>query len=223
MSAESNAIQQAAAEFIRDRHLFGAFVGGLLRDVHAAEDHRQRGERDHGESVGVSDEASSPIPIEGGATSQRSLKVQDAPGLKRSFDPVLGIQPTWKSGTFRVSFDIMGQPGADWFFELRDKDGEVAVGPFIRWSKGELVANDAHSTKLASLPAHEWCRLTITATTSKGSYDVTLIRQNGTKNEFKAIPCKPSWSVASYLLFSSLSTAKTAYFIDNISLMPESK
>jgi len=38
MSAESNAIQQAAAEFIRDRHLLGAFVGGLLRDVHAAED-----------------------------------------------------------------------------------------------------------------------------------------------------------------------------------------
>ena len=38
MSAESHAIQQAAAEFIRDRHLLGAFVTGLLREVHAAED-----------------------------------------------------------------------------------------------------------------------------------------------------------------------------------------
>ena len=38
MSAESHAIQQAAAEFIRDRHLLSAFVTGLLRDVHAAED-----------------------------------------------------------------------------------------------------------------------------------------------------------------------------------------
>jgi DNA-directed RNA polymerase specialized sigma24 family protein len=38
MSAESHAIQQAAAEFIRDRHLLGAFVTGLRRDVHAAED-----------------------------------------------------------------------------------------------------------------------------------------------------------------------------------------
>jgi len=36
MSTESHAIQQAAAEFIRDRHLLGAFVTGLLRDVHAA-------------------------------------------------------------------------------------------------------------------------------------------------------------------------------------------
>ena len=38
MSAESHAIQQAAAEFIRDRHLLSAFVTGLLRDVHAAAD-----------------------------------------------------------------------------------------------------------------------------------------------------------------------------------------
>jgi hypothetical protein len=30
MSAESHAIQQAAAEFIRDRHQLGAFVTGLL-------------------------------------------------------------------------------------------------------------------------------------------------------------------------------------------------
>ncbi len=38
MSAESQTIHKAAAEFIRDRHLLGAFVNGLLRDVHAAED-----------------------------------------------------------------------------------------------------------------------------------------------------------------------------------------
>lgn len=34
----SDSIQQAAAEFIRDRHRLGAFVNGLLRDAHAAED-----------------------------------------------------------------------------------------------------------------------------------------------------------------------------------------
>ena len=38
MSAETTEIQLAAAEFIRDRHLLGAFVGGVLRDGHAAED-----------------------------------------------------------------------------------------------------------------------------------------------------------------------------------------
>ena len=38
MSRDSEAIQHAAAEFIHDRHRLGAFVGGLLRDAHAAED-----------------------------------------------------------------------------------------------------------------------------------------------------------------------------------------
>lgn len=38
MSIESEAIQRAAAEFIHDRHRLGAFVNGLLRDAHAAED-----------------------------------------------------------------------------------------------------------------------------------------------------------------------------------------
>ena len=38
MSHESDTIQRAAAEFIHDRHRLSAFVGGLLRDAHAAED-----------------------------------------------------------------------------------------------------------------------------------------------------------------------------------------
>jgi RNA polymerase sigma-70 factor (ECF subfamily) len=38
MSLESDAIQRAAAEFIHDRHRLAAFVIGLLRDAHAAED-----------------------------------------------------------------------------------------------------------------------------------------------------------------------------------------
>ncbi len=38
MSIECEAVQRAAAEFIHDRHRLGAFVSGLLRDPHAAED-----------------------------------------------------------------------------------------------------------------------------------------------------------------------------------------
>jgi len=38
MSRESEIIQRAASEFIQDRNRLGAFVCGLLRDAHAAED-----------------------------------------------------------------------------------------------------------------------------------------------------------------------------------------
>lgn len=184
---------------------------------------RGKGEPDRGESVGVSDEASSPIPVEGATTSKRSLKVQDAPDMKRSYDPVLDIYPKWESGTFRVSFDIMAQEGADWFFEMRVKGGEFAAGPYVRCVKGKLVANNVKSLPLAEVPPGEWCRLTLTATTGAGKYDLTLTRQDGTTKEFKDIPCKPEWNAANYLLFSALGTTKTAYFIDNLSLVQTAK
>ncbi|MEY4482850.1 MAG: hypothetical protein RL693_302 [Verrucomicrobiota bacterium] len=184
---------------------------------------RGKGEPDRGESVGVSEEAASPIPVEGATTSKRSLKVQDAPDLKRSYDPVLDVYPKWESGTFRVSFDIMAHPGADWFFEMRVKGGEFAAGPYVRCVKGQLVANNGKSLPLAELPPGEWCRIAITATTGAGKYDITLTRQDGSTKEFKDIPCKPTWNSASYLLFSSLGTTKTAYFIDNLSLEQTAK
>jgi len=175
-----------------------------------------------GEGVGASDEASSPIALEGAAVSRRSLKVQDAPGLEHSYEPVLDIFPKWDAGTFHVSFDIMAQPGADWFFEMRVKGGEFAAGPYVRCVKGRLEANNSASVKLGEVAPGEWIRLGITATTGSGSYGVTLTRRDGTTKEFKSIPCKPSWNAASYLLFSSLANAKTAYFIDNVSLVQAS-
>ncbi len=168
-----------------------------------------------GESIGVTGETGSPI----GKASKRCLKVQDAPGLKHSYDPVLDIYPKWSdSGTFHASFDIMAVPGADWFFEMREKSGEFAAGPYVRWQKGTLVANNANGPKLADVKAGEWIRISIIATTGRGKYDVMLTRQDGTTKEFKDIPCKSTWDSASYLLFSALGTTKTAFFIDNLKL-----
>ena len=168
-----------------------------------------------GESIGVTDETGSPI----GGASKRSLKVQDVPGLKHSYDPVLDIYPKWaESGTYHVSFDIMAQAGADWFFEMRNKGGEFAAGPYLRWQKGTLVANNTASQKLADVKPGEWLRIDLTATTGAAKYDVTLIRQDGTQTEIKAIPCKPTWDTATYLLFSALGTTKSAFFIDNVKL-----
>lgn len=171
-----------------------------------------------GDSVGASEEAASPLPVPGGQKSKRSLKVQDVPDLKHSYDPVLDVFPAWESGQFKVSFDIMGQQAADWFFEMRVKGGEFAAGPYVRWQKGLLVANNTNSVKLAEIAPGEWCRVAITATTSTGHWALQLTRQDGTTQEFKDLPCKPTWTAASYLLWSAVGTTKTAFFIDNLSL-----
>jgi hypothetical protein len=176
-------------------------------------------QKDMGESFGVSEEAASPIPVEGVTTSKRSLKAQDMPGLAHSYDPVLDIFPKWEAGTFQISFDIMALQEAEWFFEMRVKGGEFAAGPYVRYQKGKLVANNDKSIPLADIKPGEWCRITIIATTGAGKYEVSLTREDGSKQEFKDIPCKPTWNASNYLLFSSLANVKTAYFIDNVSLM----
>jgi Right handed beta helix region len=179
---------------------------------------RPREQKNLGEGFGVSEEAASPIPLEGHRVSKRSLKAQDKPGLAKTFDPVLDIYPRWESGTFRVGFDIMAKEGADWFFEMRGKQGKFGDGPYVRCVKGKLVANNSTSVALADIKPGEWCRISITATTGSGVYSVTLTRQDGSKKEFKDLPMKPTWIAADYLLFASLANRDTAYFIDNLNL-----
>jgi hypothetical protein len=170
-----------------------------------------------GESIGVTDEVASPI----GSASKRCLKVQDASDLKHSYDPILDIHPTtWDAGTFHIEFDVMAQPGADWFFEMRGKNGDFGNGPYLRWQKGQLAAGTDGKAKLATIPAGEWFRVSLTATTGAGKWSLEITRQDGTKQSFPELSCKTSWSSASYLLFSALGTIKTAFFIDNLVLNP---
>lgn len=185
--------------------------------------------QDKGESIGASDEAASPLLVvftlpmtaDVPLVSKRSLKVQDAPGLAHSYDPVLDIHPTWTGDAFSVTFDIMAQEGADWFFEMRAKNGEFAAGPYVRWQKGKLVANNGKSVPLAEVPVGEWIRVGIKAKAGSGKWSVELTRQDGTTKSFDDLPCKATWDSASYLLFSALGTTKTAFFIDNLRLRQE--
>ncbi len=178
-----------------------------------------------GESIGVTDETGSPI----GGVSKRSLKVQDAPGLKHSYDPVLDIYPKWpESGPYHVSFDIMAQPGADWFFEMRNQAGEFAAGPYVRWQNGKIAPCLQSGPVPFEVAPNQWVHVEITAkpevaATSNsparpGTWTVSFTRQDGEKNGYLTFETKPGWTDASYLLFSGLGTTKTAFFIDNLKL-----
>jgi len=170
---------------------------------------------DKGESIGVTTETAS--PFDGG--SKRCLKVQDAPGLQHSYDPVLDIYPTtWDAGTFHVEFDIMAQEGADWFFEIRGKNGEFGSGPYVRWQNGQFTPGLSSKAIPFNVPPNQWLRVKITADTQKGAWTVSTTRQDGETKSWLAFAAKPGWTSASYLLFSALGTKKTAFFIDNLKL-----
>jgi len=172
-----------------------------------------------GDSIGVTDEVSSPIPVEDAkdAPSKRSLKVQDAAGLSKTYLPIFGISPKWEAGEYHLAFDIMAQTGADWFHEMRTSGGgEFGAGPYIAWRNGKLTAGVNGKTALAEIPAGEWFRIEISATTGAGKWTVNLTRQDGSKQEFKDLECKPSWDKCEYVLWSALADANVAFFIDNL-------
>jgi len=178
-----------------------------------------------GDAIGVSEEAASPIPVEKvTAPSKRSLKIQDAADLRQTWEPVFDLSPRWDAGTIHATFDAMAQPGADWFFELRTEGGgEFGAGPLITWQNGQLTVGKDHATKLLAIPANEWFRLDLTATIGSGKFTVTLQRTSGERQTFADVPCKPTWNKAHYVLWSSLGTTKTAFFLDNLSLRCDPK
>jgi len=174
-----------------------------------------------GDSIGVSEEASSPIPLANrkDEPSKRSLKVQDAPGLSKSYLPVLNLMPKWPDGPLAVSFDAMAQPGANWFFEIRTgPGGEYGAGPYFSWKNGKLAAKTDGSIPLADIPDGEWFRVELTATPGTGKWNVKLTRQDGSTKDFPELPCKPAWNKAGYILWSGLADKQTAFFIDNLEL-----
>ncbi|MFO1483419.1 MAG: right-handed parallel beta-helix repeat-containing protein [Verrucomicrobiaceae bacterium] len=178
-----------------------------------------------GESIGVTDETSSPFTPGG----KRCLKVQDAPGLKHTYGPVLDLYPTtWDGGTFHIEFDIMAQEGADWFFEIRGKNGDFGNGPYVRWQNGKFSPGLGAGPAPFEVKANQWLHVTITATTGttatattaakSGTWTVSVTRQDGEKKGWLTFAARPGWTSASYMLFSSLSPKKTAFFIDNLKL-----
>jgi hypothetical protein len=168
-----------------------------------------------GESIGVTDETSSPFTPGG----KRCLKVQDAPSLKHSYDPVLDLYPTtWDSGSFHIEFDIMAQEGADWFFEIRGKNGEYGSGPYVSWKNGKFAPGLDGKPVPFEVAPNQWLHVEINADTQKGTWTVNVTRQDGEKKGWLTFAAKAGWTSASYMLFSSLSPKKTAFFIDNVKM-----
>lgn len=190
----------------------GVPVGGL--GIRGAEWKRQG----KGESVGVTDLVSSPLPVKGEGESKRSLRVKDMPGLEQPYDPVLDVFPPWDTGEIRATFDVMAEEGADWFFEIRGKGGEFAAGPYVRWQGGRLVANNADPVPLADVAPGEWIRVSLVAATGSGRWELTVTRADGPVLEFPDLPCRESWDDAGYLLWSGIGTAEAAFYIDNLVL-----
>ncbi len=170
--------------------------------------------------IGVIEGKNSPIPVDGRSDGNQALQFLDAPDIDPVYYPILHVRPDWGKGEFRTSFDVMSEPESKWFFEIRGS-GEFGAGPYVRWQDGKLTAQVSGTVPLADVPAGEWVRIEIRATTGSGKWSVALVREDGTTLKVADIPCKTDWDDAGYLFWSGVGDKKAAFYLDNLNLIEE--
>jgi hypothetical protein len=165
-----------------------------------------------GSSIRVTDEIA--------ASGQRCLKLTDAPGLPRDWQPHMYYQPGFKKGIVHLSYDVRLESGAILVQEWRDASSPYLIGPSITIDQnGQLTAN---KTPLTTLPVGQWIHLDFVTGLGKqatDTYDLTVTVLGQAPQKFEKLPVgSPNWRRLAWLGFISLATQRTVIYLDNVKL-----
>ncbi|MDQ3813844.1 MAG: right-handed parallel beta-helix repeat-containing protein, partial [Armatimonadota bacterium] len=118
-----------------------------------------------GDAIAVTDEAA--------VGSKRSLKITDAPGLERSFNPHFYYSLNHTGGVTRCAFDLRAEADVDMFHEWRDNAVPYNVGPSFAIRAGKILVA---KKPLLDIPTSQWVHFEISAglgEQSTGTWDLT--------------------------------------------------
>ena len=178
------------------------------------------GVENQGDSIAVSEEVASPIPLVGGnvpGLSRRSLKLQDAPGLKQIYSPHFGLRPGWTTGTIHVAFDIRAAAAATWMFDLRDAEKtDYLAGIGLYWEAGTLAIKGSSAAERIEVPPDHWLRIEIVSKLGSGQAALKFTSEDGQVREIKQLPVSEKWQECGFAVWASLATSSTALFVDNL-------
>ncbi|MGE5297241.1 MAG: right-handed parallel beta-helix repeat-containing protein, partial [Solirubrobacterales bacterium] len=163
-----------------------------------------------GDSIQVTDETA--------AGGKHSLRITDAPGLQRAFNPHLVYSPNHGSGTTRCSFDLQVGPGVSINHEWRDgRPSPYAVGPSL-WINGSSL--QVAGKTLASLPVGQWVHFEIAADLGEknsGTWSLSVTLPGEAVKMFQGLKNTSSnFEKLTWLGFVSNATDKTVFYLDNL-------
>ena len=166
-----------------------------------------------GDSIAVTDETA--------AGGKQCLKITDAPGLARAYNPHYVYRSLkYENGSVRNAFDLRVESGAMVQFEWRDYGTPpYQTGPQFTIRDGKLLLG--REVKL-SLPADEWVHFEITAAL-KGEGDLSwslgVTLPNESPRVFADLACtSPQFKKLDWVGFTSNATARVAFYLDDFSL-----
>lgn len=173
-----------------------------------------------GDSIGVTEEAASPIPLPGSGApnvrSKRSLRLLGSAKTEHEYSPHLILHPKWSNGTQTIWFDAMGRTNADWYFELRVSEAKYVAGPSLTWQKGTVSAQHDHAMDVIDLPPGMWARFEVTATPGSTNWSLRITREDGKQSMNEHLACSPDWTECNFVGWINHVRTNTARYIDNI-------
>jgi hypothetical protein len=186
-----------------------------LTPVGAAPEDAEVNVENKGDAIRVTDETA--------AGGQRSVKIQDAPGLQAVFNPHLVYKPNYTAGRARCSFDLRLEAGAILFYEWRSWDVQpYRSGPSLWIRSGQLTVGDR---PLLELPTGQWVHLEITAPVGRdadGKWDLTVQLPGRDPQRFPGLAVgSPEFQNLTWTGWCSMATEKTAFYLDNIQIRSE--
>ncbi|MCY2992631.1 MAG: right-handed parallel beta-helix repeat-containing protein, partial [Planctomycetota bacterium] len=163
------------------------------------------------------------VTDETAAGGQRSLKIQDAPGLQATFNPHLVYKPNYTTGRARLSFDLRLEPGAHLFHEWRSWDVQpYRIGPSIWIKDGKLSVGDR---PLLDLPTGQWLHIEITAqvgASTDGKWNLSVQLPGQEPRRFADLAAgSPEFKNFTWAGWCSMATEKTAFYLDNVQVKHE--
>jgi hypothetical protein len=154
------------------------------------------------------------------AGGRKSVKLTDAAGLQFRFNPHMVLLPDYTDGLARCSYDIRLEPGSEVWNEYRCwKVAPYTVGPSLQMVNRKLRF---HDRELMDVPLDQWFHVEVTMTLgakADGSWQVAVTLPGRRPRHFTDLKVvNPGWNKLTWVGFVSNSTAKTAFFLDNIRL-----
>lgn len=166
-----------------------------------------------GDAIVVTDETA--------ASGKRSLKIVDAPGLQRSYNPHLVFGAlSYESGRVTNRFSLKVEADSFLQFEWRDYSaGGYQVGPRFAIRKGRLEVDAKHAI---DLPLDQWVRFEVQAVLGpKGNAQWTLrVERPGQEPKtFADLPYgAASFKKLMWIGFTSAAAKKTVFYLDDFDL-----
>ena len=163
-----------------------------------------------GDGIQVTDETA--------ASGTRCLKIEDAPGLERAYNPHFYYRPSYSEGMMQFSFDMKIGPGVVMFHDWRDSASPYRVGPSFTISENKLHLPGQQGV---DIPVGKWLHFQISTNlgaSSTGTWELKLTVDKE-KHLFEAMKNRDAtWKELTWLGFSSTATEKTVFYLDNIEL-----